>query len=385
MSDKIPYKFEELDPTFFVPTYPHQRTFEIFVQVDDKDPSKGYRSAVVPGGHLVSEYGYKLFKRVIDGDAVAALIAGQEREIAKQSETISALRAARESDFEVFHKMRVALTGATNNPLLLASEALDAVLELFFKHVPESARSAPLSAPEHSLVDQDISEVLGREAYAQAVKHFYRDAGEANRMTKWEKMDDRGKELHIAVAKRVAHLAVVRMDLSPHFTRLMQIFLCAKKLVEVAHEKQDANCAEAKAAMQALAEACATVIMGELPFMEPRTNEQLITYLNGLLPGERVIETGRSGLQGRQGTVYVSKEGHTCVMWDVKPGEEGQMGTTVTGGARRVKDIMESMAGRVLRSLQAKGIPEGVTWDAGWKRGGRPTDLAFETLVAHIL
>ena len=68
----------------------------------------------------------------------------------------------------------------------------------------------------------------------------------------------------------------------------------------------------------------------------PLTGTALTEYLNGLKPGERVVETGRSCLQGREGTVYLGRLGEVCVLWDKKPGESGQMGTSVTGGSRRV-------------------------------------------------
>ena len=62
-------------------------------------------------------------------------------------------------------------------------------------------------------------------------------------------------------------------------------------------------------------------------------------YIKSLKPGERVVETGRSCLQGREGTVYHSERGDVCIMWDKKPGESGQMGTSVTGGTRRVSEV----------------------------------------------
>lgn len=66
-------------------------------------------------------------------------------------------------------------------------------------------------------------------------------------------------------------------------------------------------------------------------------------YLNALQEGERVIECGKSGQTGRLGTVYISKKegpakGTVCVRWDKAVGEEGQMGSSVTWGSRRIAD-----------------------------------------------
>ena len=72
------------------------------------------------------------------------------------------------------------------------------------------------------------------------------------------------------------------------------------------------------------------------------TGSALVEYLKGLKPGERVVETGRSCLQGCEGTVYLGKQGEVCVLWDKKPGEGGQMGTSVTGGARRVTEAQNA-------------------------------------------
>lgn len=63
-------------------------------------------------------------------------------------------------------------------------------------------------------------------------------------------------------------------------------------------------------------------------------------YILGFKDGERVIETSRSALQGQQGTIYHSKDGMTCIMWDDDPNRtpRGKMGTTFTGGARRLNE-----------------------------------------------
>lgn len=65
----------------------------------------------------------------------------------------------------------------------------------------------------------------------------------------------------------------------------------------------------------------------------------LNAYLGKLQPGERVVETGKSCLYQREGTVYISSSGGgLCVLWDKKADEEGQMGTSVTYGARRLNE-----------------------------------------------
>ncbi len=80
------------------------------------------------------------------------------------------------------------------------------------------------------------------------------------------------------------------------------------------------------------------VSTGSVPSLtSPR--EELVAYLLSLKAGERVVETSRSALWNRQGTVYINEAGSVCVLWDKHPREEGQMGTTVTGGARRLSDI----------------------------------------------
>jgi len=69
-------------------------------------------------------------------------------------------------------------------------------------------------------------------------------------------------------------------------------------------------------------------------------DDDVRAYLMGLKPGERVQETGVSGIYGRQGDVYLSKSGGgVCVLWDAAPGEEGRMGTSVTWGSRRLADV----------------------------------------------
>ena len=69
------------------------------------------------------------------------------------------------------------------------------------------------------------------------------------------------------------------------------------------------------------------------------TDDEVRAYLKGLKAGERVQETGVSGLYGRQGDVYLNDKGDVCVLWDEGRGEGGRMGSSVTWGARRVSDV----------------------------------------------
>lgn len=60
--------------------------------------------------------------------------------------------------------------------------------------------------------------------------------------------------------------------------------------------------------------------------------EAELAYFETLKEGDEVIETGESGMKGKRGTVYQSDNG-LCIMW------EGDLGTSVTHGTRRVSDI----------------------------------------------
>ena len=74
--------------------------------------------------------------------------------------------------------------------------------------------------------------------------------------------------------------------------------------------------------------------------------QELRDYLNGLKEGERVVETGQSGIHGRKGTVYWPEDGPSrgpCVRWDNIDDPDGpRMGTSATGGTRRVSDTKEN-------------------------------------------
>lgn len=70
--------------------------------------------------------------------------------------------------------------------------------------------------------------------------------------------------------------------------------------------------------------------------------KELYKYFKTFVAGERVIETGRSGLYKRKGTTYFSDwDNSLCVMWDKLEGETGQIGSSITGGTRRISDLEE--------------------------------------------
>lgn len=77
-----------------------------------------------------------------------------------------------------------------------------------------------------------------------------------------------------------------------------------------------------------------------------------LRYLKSLKEGDRVVETGMSGMWGAIGVVYKSKNkgqtyGSMCVMWDLP---EGKMGTSITHGTRRVKDVLRDKSNAVERA-----------------------------------
>jgi len=72
------------------------------------------------------------------------------------------------------------------------------------------------------------------------------------------------------------------------------------------------------------------------------TSDEVQTYLKNLKEGERVIEAGKCCMTGCLGTVYISKNGGgLCVLWDKQFGQDGQMGTSVTWGTRRIEDVQD--------------------------------------------
>ena len=69
-------------------------------------------------------------------------------------------------------------------------------------------------------------------------------------------------------------------------------------------------------------------------------HEGFRVYADTLKAGERVIEAGVSGMFGMEGVIYFCKEGRQCILWDEQKHDSGQMGTSVTYGARRVSDVI---------------------------------------------
>lgn len=69
--------------------------------------------------------------------------------------------------------------------------------------------------------------------------------------------------------------------------------------------------------------------------------DMIAEYLNGLKDGERVIETGQSGLFGRLGIVCRDHLGGPAVKWDKHEDDipQGQMTTSATHGTRRFFDV----------------------------------------------
>jgi len=117
------------------------------------------------------------------------------------------------------------------------------------------------------------------------------------------------------------------------------------------------------------------------------SDEQVRKYLKSLKEGERVIETGQSGMTGRKGTVYLKKDdGSPCVMWDLLPGDEGRMGTSATWGTRRIlKPNIESAAvvARVIsRLLKKAGFLMSNTSDKyRWTEGFHVHRLGYSNTV----
>lgn len=76
-------------------------------------------------------------------------------------------------------------------------------------------------------------------------------------------------------------------------------------------------------------------------YMEKMNQIQLGMYLGALRAGERVIETTTLMFSsGWTGTVYLNDKGWSCVMWDEPGHPERKMGTSPTGGTRRITDVL---------------------------------------------
>lgn len=63
--------------------------------------------------------------------------------------------------------------------------------------------------------------------------------------------------------------------------------------------------------------------------------EAMGEYLDTLQDGERIVETGESGMRGRLGTVIIKEDGTPSVIWDEFTPGEGRMTTSATWGTRR--------------------------------------------------
>jgi len=109
--------------------------------------------------------------------------------------------------------------------------------------------------------------------------------------------------------------------------------------------------------------------------------EELQTYLMGLKVGEKVAETELCNSRfGCIGEVYISEGGLIRVLWHLPNCRVSQMGTSVTGGTRRLEDALVVLrrqldntwgdkqsrrirvALRVLKELTTKGLT-GTTTD----------------------
>ena len=65
--------------------------------------------------------------------------------------------------------------------------------------------------------------------------------------------------------------------------------------------------------------------------------DEIRAYINNLKEGERVVETSRSCMYNKKGTVYINEGGGVCVMWDLDAAGN-RMGTSATGGTRRLSE-----------------------------------------------
>ena len=79
-------------------------------------------------------------------------------------------------------------------------------------------------------------------------------------------------------------------------------------------------------------------------------HKELVAYINSFKAGERVVETSRSCQWKDRGTTYFNDSGVLCIKWDPKEyatkidretletleTQWGSMGTSFTGGARRI-------------------------------------------------
>ena len=90
------------------------------------------------------------------------------------------------------------------------------------------------------------------------------------------------------------------------------------------------------------------------------SDEQFRKYVSSLKVGERVIETGKSCMAGAVGTVYIwtNEEtcGSKCVMWGW-PKDVATLGTSVTHGTRRIKEVLDMFNTRAAPAVQQDAKP----------------------------
>ena len=82
-------------------------------------------------------------------------------------------------------------------------------------------------------------------------------------------------------------------------------------------------------------------------------SEANLEYLKGLKVGDKVVEMGQSCMYGKEGVVYESKQGFgLCVKWFLENGS--CMGTSVTHGTRRLSDLQDDEAERIIDEILAE-------------------------------
>ena len=68
--------------------------------------------------------------------------------------------------------------------------------------------------------------------------------------------------------------------------------------------------------------------------------KEINEYFDTLEVGERVVDTSKSAMYKKQGTIYMNDDNVQCVLWDIDA-DGCQMGTSITGGSRRLSDLKE--------------------------------------------
>lgn len=87
-------------------------------------------------------------------------------------------------------------------------------------------------------------------------------------------------------------------------------------------------------------------VCGRTPFYPPLdcSHEELVSYIQSMKGGERVMEMGGGCMTGCKGTVEIHEDGSVCIRWDHREYADGAgvMVTSFTGGARTIQDNNES-------------------------------------------